>query len=116
MTTCRALRSHMRSPMIRGWPRNKRVAAPYQRCGAATAKLRPSERVFTCDACGHTQDRDLNGALNLVRIAQEHAQAERIQSYVARIGRLVITAILRPAAASSSYVTSNRRDLPRTGI
>lgn len=34
-------------------------------CGAVKAKLRLSERVFTCDHCGHTADRDLNAARNL---------------------------------------------------
>ena len=58
-------------------------------CGVAKAKLRLSDRVFTCDdsACGHEQDRDLNAALNLVSMAMRHAQAEGIQSYVARTGR-----------------------------
>jgi putative transposase len=45
-------------------------------CGAARAKLGLSERVFTCDACGLALDRDLNAALNLARVAQQHAQAE----------------------------------------
>lgn len=58
-------------------------------CGAVKAKLRLDERVFTCedDACGYVQDRDLNAAVNLARVAQRQAQAEGIQSYVARIGR-----------------------------
>ena len=53
------------------------------------AKLRLADRVFTCDepACGHVQDRDLNAALNLARMAHHHAQVEGIPSYVARIGR-----------------------------
>jgi len=58
------------------------------------AKLRLADRVFTCDddACGHGQDRDLNAALNLARMAQRHAQAEGIQAYVARTGRFTPTA------------------------
>jgi putative transposase len=54
-------------------------------CGAVRAKLDLAERVFTCDdeACGHVQDRDLNAALNLAHIAARHAQAERVQCYVA---------------------------------
>ncbi|WP_017975025.1 IS607 family element RNA-guided endonuclease TnpB [Actinopolyspora halophila] len=31
-------------------------------CGTVKAKLRLSQRVFTCDHCGHTADRDLNAA------------------------------------------------------
>jgi putative transposase len=63
-------------------------------CGAAKAKLRLADRVFTCDdnACGHVQDRDLNAALNLARMAHRHAQAEDIKSYVARTGRFTPTA------------------------
>ncbi|NHD19559.1 MULTISPECIES: RNA-guided endonuclease TnpB family protein, partial [unclassified Actinopolyspora] len=34
-------------------------------CGAVKAKLRLSERTFTCDHCGHRTDRDLNAARNL---------------------------------------------------
>jgi hypothetical protein len=42
--------------------------------------------------CGHVQDRDLNAALNLARIAHRHAQAQGISSYVARTGRFTPTA------------------------
>ena len=63
-------------------------------CGAVKAKLRLGDRVFACDddACGHLQDRDLNAALNLARMARRHAQAEGIESYVARTGRFTPTA------------------------
>jgi len=63
-------------------------------CGAVKANLRPSDRVFTCDddACGHVQDRDLNAALNLARMAHRHGPAEGISSYVARTGRFTPTA------------------------
>jgi putative transposase len=57
-------------------------------CGTVRAKLALSERVFTCDACGQTIDRDRNAALNLARMARQHAQAEgRSKCYVARTGR-----------------------------
>jgi transposase len=56
-------------------------------CGAVKAKLRLSDRVFACDVCEHVQDRDVNASLNLAGMAQRHAQAEGVQSYVARIGR-----------------------------
>jgi putative transposase len=55
-------------------------------CGTVTAKLSLSERVFACEACGHEQDRDLNAALNLARMAQLSAQAEGLQCYVAAAG------------------------------
>jgi transposase len=69
----------------RFYPSSKTCSA----CGSVKAKLRLGERVFTCDddACGHVQDRDLNAALNLARMAHLHAQAEGISSYVARTGR-----------------------------
>jgi putative transposase len=55
-------------------------------CGAVRAKLSLAERVFTCDACGHMQDRDVNAALNLAGMAQRHAQAEGLECYVAATG------------------------------
>lgn len=61
-------------------------------CGTVKSKLRMAERVFTCERCGNSKDRDLNAALNLARMAHQHAQAEGIQSYVARIGRFTPTA------------------------
>jgi len=74
----------------RFYPSSKTCSA----CGAVKAKLRLAERVFTCEnqACGHEQDRDLNAALNLARMAQRHAQAQGIKSYVARTGRFTPTA------------------------
>jgi putative transposase len=57
-------------------------------CGTVKAKLALSERVFKCDTCGLIIDRDLNAALNLARLAQQHAQADgRLKCYVARTGR-----------------------------
>jgi putative transposase len=57
-------------------------------CGTVRAKLALSERVFTCQACRLVLDRDLNAALNLARMAQQHAQAEGLtKCYVARTGR-----------------------------
>ncbi|GAB3550763.1 putative transposase [Actinopolyspora lacussalsi] len=42
-------------------------------CGVVKAKLRLSERVFTCDHCGHTADRDLNAARNLAGLTASTA-------------------------------------------
>jgi transposase len=66
----------------RFYPSSKTCSA----CGAVRAKLSLSERVFTCAACGHVLDRDLNAALNLARMAQRHAQAEGLQCNVAATG------------------------------
>ena len=54
-------------------------------CGAVRAKLSLAERVFTCHepGCGHVQDRDLNAALNLARMAARHARAEGLECHVA---------------------------------
>jgi putative transposase len=43
-------------------------------CGAVKTKLDLSERLFTCDSCGHVQDRDVNAGLNLARIAEREAR------------------------------------------
>jgi putative transposase len=72
----------------RFYPSSKTCSA----CGAVKAKLRLADRVFTCDDCGHEQDRDDNAALNLAHVAHRHAQAQGIQSYVARTGRFTPTA------------------------
>jgi putative transposase len=72
----------------RFYPSSKTCSA----CGAVKAKLRLADRVFTCDDCGHRLDRDLNAAVNLARMAQQHAQAQGAMSYVARIGRFTQTA------------------------
>jgi putative transposase len=40
-------------------------------CGAVKTKLRLSERIYHCDQCGLTLDRDLNAARNLARLIVE---------------------------------------------
>ncbi len=45
-------------------------------CGTVKAKLSLSERVFTCEACGLSLDRDENAARNLARHALAIAQAQ----------------------------------------
>lgn len=49
----------------RWFPSSKTCSA----CGAVKAKLPLSERVFTCDGCGHRQDRDVNAARNIAAAA-----------------------------------------------
>ncbi|SDY18016.1 putative transposase [Amycolatopsis xylanica] len=39
-------------------------------CGVVKAKLRLSERIYTCENCGLTLDRDLNAARNLAGLAE----------------------------------------------
>lgn len=74
----------------RYYPSSKTCSA----CGAVKAKLSLAERVFTCDnpGCGHQQDRDENAATNLAVMAHQHARAEGVESYVARIGRFTANA------------------------
>jgi putative transposase len=45
-------------------------------CGTVKAKLSLSERVFTCEACGLSLDRDENAARNLASLALTIAQAQ----------------------------------------
>jgi putative transposase len=87
----------------RFYPSSKTCSA----CGAVKAKLRLSERVFTCDqpACRHSQDRDLNAALNLARMAHRHAHSEGITSYVARTGRF--TPIARGGRISLAHLNEH---------
>jgi putative transposase len=62
-------------------------------CSSVKAKLSLSERVFTCDACGLVIDRDHNAAINLARVAYQHAQDEgHDQCYVARTERETLNA------------------------
>jgi putative transposase len=63
-------------------------------CGAVKAKLSLSERVFNCDACGFSLDRDENAARNLARLALAVAQAEKgsSASFVAATGAETLNA------------------------
>lgn len=74
----------------RYYPSSKTCSA----CGTVKAKLRLVQRVFTCEnaTCGLVQDRDVNAALNLARMAQAHVEADGIQSHVARTGRFTLNA------------------------
>ncbi|WP_172798193.1 IS607 family element RNA-guided endonuclease TnpB [Mycobacterium sp. GA-1285] len=49
----------------RFYPSSKTCAG----CGAVKANLRPSQWVFSCDACGMSMDRDQNAARNLAAVA-----------------------------------------------
>ena len=44
-------------------------------CGAAKAKLTLKERTFACEACGHTEGRDVNAARNLLSLAASGAES-----------------------------------------
>jgi len=53
-------------------PTSKRCSA----CGWLDADLTLADRVFCCEACGLTVDRDLNAAINLARLAASSADTE----------------------------------------
>jgi putative transposase len=49
----------------RWYPSSKTCSA----CGAVKAKLSLAERLYLCEACGFTEDRDVNAARNLLKLA-----------------------------------------------
>lgn len=49
-------------------------------CGAVKAKLTLDERVYTCNTCGVSVDRDVNAAINLARLGEANASALGTQS------------------------------------
>ena len=44
-------------------------------CGTVKAKLGLSERTYQCDACGRVEDRDVNAARNLLKLAASGAES-----------------------------------------
>ncbi|GGM82974.1 transposase [Lentzea pudingi] len=55
----------------RWYPSSKTCSA----CGVVKAKLRLSDRVYRCDACGLVCDRDLNAARNLAALARRETSS-----------------------------------------
>ena len=45
------------------------------RCGVVDSDLSLSDRTYHCSVCGHTQDRDLNAAINLRTLAVGHTES-----------------------------------------
>ena len=43
-------------------------------CGAKDSNLSLSDRTYRCSECGHTQNRDLNAAINLRTVAMGHTE------------------------------------------
>ena len=52
------------------YPSSKTCSA----CGAKDKALSLSDRTYHCSVCGHTQDRDLNAAINLRTVAMGHTE------------------------------------------
>jgi putative transposase len=94
----------------RFFPSSKTCSA----CGTVRAKLALSERVLGCDICGLVIDRDLNAALNLAQIAQQHAQTEgNSKCYVARTGRETQNARRGPVSpATNGRLSPLKREGP----
>ena len=55
----------------RWYPSSKTCSA----CGWRKPSLTLAERTFTCDACGHAEDRDVNAARNLLKLAASGAES-----------------------------------------
>jgi putative transposase len=53
----------------RFYPSSKTCSA----CGAVKTKLRPSQRIYDCDSCSISIDRDINAAANLAALAASTA-------------------------------------------
>jgi putative transposase len=53
-------------------------------CGTVKAKLALSERVYRCDTCGLVQDRDVNAARNLLKLAASGAESRNAREETAR--------------------------------
>jgi putative transposase len=72
-------------------------------CGAVKAKLRLSERIFHCDHCGLTLDRDLNAARNLARLADEITGGASSHSWWATENEPAGNPHQTPACGGSGY-------------
>ncbi|QBI54075.1 IS607 family element RNA-guided endonuclease TnpB [Streptomonospora litoralis] len=70
-------------------------------CGAVKAKLRLSERTFTCEACGMVADRDANAAADLADLAEvaEVAEVASSPGCGARINEPLETHVSPPLVA-----------------
>jgi putative transposase len=55
----------------RWYPSSKTCSA----CGRRKPSLTLAERVFACEQCGHTEDRDINAARNLLKLAASGAES-----------------------------------------
>ena len=56
----------------RWFPSSKTCSA----CGTVKTKLSLAERTYICEACGYTEDRDVNAARNLLKLAASGAESQ----------------------------------------
>ena len=66
----------------RWYPSSKTCSA----CGRRKPSLSLAERTFHCDACGHTEDRDVNAARNLLKLAASGAERLNARGAAVRPG------------------------------
>ena len=59
------------------------------------AKLTLSDRIYACDVCGRTEDRDINAARNLLSLAASGAESLNARRAAARPGTAGHTAMKR---------------------
>jgi len=69
----------------RFYPSSKTCSA----CGVIKETLTLVERIFRCDDCGHECDRDLNAALNLLRLDTLRPDVKRTQEMTYRMFRTI---------------------------
>jgi putative transposase len=66
----------------RWFPSSKTCSA----CGRRKPSLTLAERTFRCEICGHTEDRDVNAARNLLHLAASGAESRNACGGTARPG------------------------------
>lgn len=81
----------------RWYPSSKTCSA----CGAVKAKLSLSERVYRCDACGLSMDRDLNAAIN-IKVAGSAPETQNAHGGTGRRNDLSGRATLDPVKCEPS--------------
>jgi putative transposase len=64
-------------------------------CGSVKAKLTLKMRAFACDVCGHTEDRDVNAARNLLSLAASGAERLNARGAAVRPGQAGHAALKR---------------------
>ena len=86
-------------------------------CGVVKAKLRLSERVFSCQACGMVADRDLNAAHNLAALVEHETSSPSCEATVnepagnprkTRTARATGTATRRPVPTGAGQPGSRK--------
>ena len=85
----RMLRSHAGAARFAwnwGLARCRERSKTCSSCGSVKAKLTLNDRIYACDACGHTEDRDVNAARNLLSLAASGAERLNARGAAVRPG------------------------------